>query len=100
MAKYIQYVASTSLGGTILISSFIIEDDNGLLNYWNYFYDARKFSALHYARSGTYGEMKFNHNKLQITDEYAEYRDPGGNPYGDLYQLIDAVAADVAAFIP
>ena len=100
MAKYIQYVSSISLGGTILSSQFIIEDDDGILNYWNYFYDARKFAAVHYGRGGTFGEMMFNHNKLKVTDEYAEWRDPSGNPYGELYLFIAQVAIDVAAFIP
>lgn len=100
MAKYIRYVGTGSLGGTILISQLIIEDDNGLVNYLNYFFDARKFSAMHYGRGGTFGEMKFNHNKLTITDEYAEYRDPIGTPYTDLYILINAVTDDVKLFIP
>lgn len=101
MAKYIQYVATSNLlGARIIVSSFIIEDDNGILNNLYYTFDARKFSALHYGRLDTFGEMKFNHNKLTITDEYAEWRDPNGIPYTDLYKLIDAVAADVAIYIP
>lgn len=101
MAKYIQYVSTGNLlGARILVSNFIIEDDNGIVNSLFYVFDARKFSALHYGRVGTFGEMMFNHNKLQITDEYAEWRDPSGSAYGDLYLLIDQVAIDVAAFIP
>lgn len=101
MAKYIQYVSTGNLlGARILISNFIISDDNGTLNNLYYIFDARKFAALHYGRGGTFGEMMFNHNKLQLTDEYAEWRDPSANPYVDLYELIDAVAADVAAYIP
>lgn len=101
MAKYIQYVSTSNLlGARIIVSSFIIEDDNGILNNLYYVFDARKFSAVHYGRVGTFGEMKFNHNKLTVTDEYAEYRNPLGTPYTDLYKLIDAVAADVAAYIP
>lgn len=99
MAKYIQYV-STSNFGRIIVSKFIIEDDNGILNYLYYVCNARKFAALHYGRYGTFGEMKFNHNKLQVTDEYAEWRDPSGNPYSKLIDLIDAVASDVALYIP
>ena len=101
MAKYIQYTGTGNLlGPRILVSNFIIEDDNGVLNNLYYIFDARKFSAVHYGRLGTFGEMKFNHNKLTITDEYAEWRDPSGSAYGDLYLLIDQVAIDVAAFIP
>ena len=101
MAKYIQYVSTGNLlGATILISNFIISDDNGTLNNLYYIFDARKFSAVHYGRGGTFGEMKFNHNKLTITDEYAEWRDPSGSAYGDLYLLIDQVAIDVALYIP
>lgn len=101
MAKYIQYVSTGNLlGASILVSSFIISDDNGNLNNLYYTFDARKFSALHYGRLGNFGEMKFNHNKIQVTSEYAEWRDPAGGAYPELYKLIDAVAADVAAFIP
>lgn len=101
MAKYIQYVSTSNLlGARMIVSSFIIEDDNGILNNLNYTFDARKFAAMHYGRGGTFGEMKFNHNKLTITDEYAEWRDPNGIPYTDLYKLIDAVAVDVALYIP
>jgi hypothetical protein len=101
MAKYIQYVSTSNLlGATILISNFIIEDDNGILNNLYYVFDARKFAAVHYGRNGTFGEMNFNHNKLTVTDEYAEWRDPSGSAYGDLYLFIDQVAIDVAAFIP
>ena len=101
MAKYIQYVSTGNLlGARIIVSSFIIEDDNGIMNNLYYVFDARKFAALHYSRGGTFGEMMFNHNKLQVTDEYAEWRDPNGSAYGDLYELIDQVAADVAAYIP
>lgn len=101
MAKYIQYVSTGNLlGARIIVSSFIIEDDNGILNNLYYVFDARKFSAVHYGKYANCGEMKFNHNKLQVTDEYAEWRDPSGSPYGDLYELIDQVAADVATFIP
>lgn len=101
MAKYIQYVSTGNLlGARIIVSNFIISDDNGTLNNLYYIFDARKFAALHYGRGGTFGEMKFNHNKLQVTDEYAEWRDPSANAYSDLYKLIDAVAFDVAAFIP
>lgn len=99
MAKYIQYV-STSNFGRIIVSSFIIRDDNAILNNLCYVCDARKFAALHYGRLGNFGEMMFNHNKLQVTDEYAEWRDPSGVPYGYLYELIEAVAVDVAAYIP
>lgn len=101
MAKYIQYVSTGNLlGATILISNFIISDDNGTLNNLYYIFDARKFAAVHYGRGGTFGEMMFNHNKLKVTDEYAEWRDPSGNPYGELYLFIAQVAIDVAAFIP
>lgn len=101
MAKYIQYVATSNLlGARIIISSFIIEDDNGILNNLYYVFDARKFAAMHYGRGGTFGEMKFNHNKLTITNEYAAWRDSMGSDFSDLYELIDKVAADVAAFIP
>lgn len=101
MAKYIQYVATSNLPGSrMIVSSFIISDDNGNLNNLYYIYDARKFSAMHYGREGTFGEMKFNHNKLTITNEYAEWRDPAGNAYGDLYEFIQEVANDVATYIP
>lgn len=100
MAKYIQYISTSSFSATFLISNFIIEDDNGILNNLSYYFDARKFAALHYGRLGTFGEMKFNHNKLTITDEYAEWRDPNGTPYTDLYILINAVTDDVKLFIP
>jgi len=101
MAKYIQYVSTSNLlGARIIVSSFIIEDDNGILNNLYYTFDARKFAAIHYGRIANFGELNFNHNKLTITDEYAEWRDPLGNPYTDVYKLIDAVALDVAAFIP
>ena len=101
MAKYIQYVATSNLPGSrMIVSSFIISDDNGIVNSLFYVFDARKFSALHYGRKGTFGEMKFNHNKLTITNEYAEWRDPSGNPYTNLPAFIDAVASDVATFIP
>jgi hypothetical protein len=101
MAKYIQYVSTSNLlGATILVSNFIIEDDNGALNNFNFIFDARKFAALHYGRDTYFGELMFNHNKLQVTDEYAEWRDPSGDPYNDLWELIDAVAVDVASFIP
>jgi hypothetical protein len=88
------------LGATILVSNFIIEDDNGALNNFSFTFDARKFAAFHKGRSVNFGELMFNHNKLQITDEYAEWRDPSGNPYSNLYELIDTVANDVASFIP
>jgi len=84
----------------MIVSSFIIEDDNGILNNLYYTFDARKFAALNYGRGGAFGEMMFNHNKLTVTDEYAEWRDPGGDPYLNLYEFIEAVANDVAAFIP
>lgn len=101
MAKYIQYVSTGNLlGATILVSNFIISDDNGTLNNLYYIFDARKFAAMHYGKKGGYGEIKFNHNKLQITNEYSDWIDPLGFAYTDLYKLIDAVAADVAAFIP
>jgi hypothetical protein len=101
MAKYIQYVSTSNLlGATILVSNFIIEDDNGALNNFSFTFDARKFAAFHKGRSVNFGELMFNHNKLQITDEYAEWRDPSGNPYSNLYELIDTVANDVASFIP
>jgi len=100
MAKYIQYISTSSFSATFLISNFIIEDDNGILNNLSYYFDARKFSALHYGRLGNFGEMKFNHNKLQVTSEYAEWRDPAGGAYPELYKLIDAVANDVAFYIP
>ena len=101
MAKYIQYVATSNLlGARIIVSSFIIEDDNGILNNLYYVFDARKFAALHYGSKGGYGEIKFNHNKLQITNEYSDWINPLGFAYTDLYKLIDAVAADVAAYIP
>ena len=100
MAKYIQYISTSIFSGTFLTSNFIIEDDNGILNNLSYYFDARKFAALHFGRLGNFGEMKFNHNKLQVTDEYAEWRDPSGSAYGDLYLFIDQVAIDVAAFIP
>jgi hypothetical protein len=101
MAKYIQYVSTSNLlGATILVSNFIIEDDNGALNNFNFTFDARKFAAFHQGRSIDFGELMFNHNKLQITDEYAEWRDPNGDPYINLSDLIDAVVGDVATFIP
>lgn len=100
MAKYIQYISTSSFSATFLISNFIIEDDNGILNNLSYYFDARKFSALHFGRLGNFGEMKFNHNKLTITNEYAEWRDPAGNAYGDLYEFIQEVANDVATYIP
>lgn len=101
MAKYIQYVSTSNLlGARIIVSNFIIEDDNGILNNLYYVFDARKFAAVHYSRGGTFGEMMFNHNKLQVTDEYAEFRDPGGSTYSDLFKLIEAVANDVATYIP
>ncbi|MFO0202437.1 MAG: hypothetical protein ACK528_04840 [Alphaproteobacteria bacterium] len=101
MAKYIQYVSTSNLlGARMIVSSFIIEDDNGILNNLYYTFDARKFAALNYGRGGAFGEMMFNHNKLTVTDEYAEWRDPGGDPYLNLYEFIEAVANDVAAFIP
>jgi hypothetical protein len=101
MAKYIQYVATSNLlGARMILSSFIIEDDNGILNNLYYTFDARKFSAMHYGRVTNFGELNFNHNKLQVTDEYAEWRDALGNPYSNLFELIDAVALDVALYIP
>lgn len=101
MAKYIQYTGTGNLlGPRILVSNFIIEDDNGVLNNLYYIFDARKFSAVHYGKYANCGEMNFNHNKLQVTDEYTEWRNPLGTPYTDLYKLIGAVAADVAAYIP
>ena len=101
MAKYIQYVSTSNLLGAKMIeSNFIIEDDNGILNNLYYTFDARKFAALHCGRVTNFGELNFNHNKLTVTDEYAEWRDPAGDAYGDLYELIQAVANDVAAFIP
>lgn len=101
MPKYIQYVSTSNLlGARILVSNFIIEDDNGALNNFNFIFDARKFAAFHPGRSVNFGELMFNHNKLQITDEYAEWRDPNGDPYNSLNELIDAVASDVATFIP
>ena len=101
MAKYIQYVSTSNLlGARILVSNFIIEDDNGTLNNFNFIFEATKFAALHYGRNANFGELMFNHNKLQITDEYAEWRDPNGDPYSDVYSFIDAVANDVAIFIP
>jgi len=101
MAKYIQYVSTSNLlGARILVSNFIIEDDNGALNNFNFIFDATKFAAFHQGRSVNFGELMFNHNKLQVTDEYAEWRDPSGNPYNKLYELIEAVANDVATFIP
>lgn len=101
MAKYIQYVATSNLlGARIIVSNFIIQDDNGIVNSLFYVFDARKFSAFHYGKYANCGEMNFNHNKLQVTDEYAEWRDALGNPYTDLYKLIDAVAVDVALYIP
>lgn len=101
MAKYIQYVSTSNLlGATILVSNFIIEDDNGVLNNFNFIFDARKFAAFHKGKGTDFGELMFNHNKLQVTDEYAEWRDPSGDPYSNLYKFIDAVANDVATFIP
>lgn len=101
MAKFIQYVSTSNLlGARILVSNFIIEDDNGILNNLYYVFDARKFSAMHYGRDGNFGEMKFNHNKLQVTSEYAEWRDPSGSAYAYLSALINQVASDVAFYIP
>ena len=101
MAKYIQHVSTSNLLGSRMIeSNFIIEDDNGILNNLYYTFDARKFAALHYGRVTNFGELNFNHNKLTVTDEYAEWRDPSGDPYVNLYDFIEAVANDVAAFIP
>ncbi len=101
MAKYIQYVSTSNLlGARILVSNFIIEDDNGALNNFNFIFDATKFAAFQQGRSINFGELMFNHNKLQITDEYAEWRDPNGDPYINLNEFIDAVVADVASFIP
>jgi hypothetical protein len=101
MAKYIQYVSTSNLlGARVIVSSFIISDDNGVLNNLYYTFDARKFAALHYGRGTNFGELNFNHNKLTVTDEYAEWRDPAGDAYGDLYELIEAVANDVEIYIP
>ena len=101
MAKYIQYVSTSNLlGANMIESNFIIEDDNGILNNLYYTFDARKFAAMHYGRVTNFGELNFNHNKLTVTDEYAEWRDPGGDPYVNLYDFIESVANDVALFIP
>lgn len=101
MAKYIQYVSTSNLlGATILISNFIIEDDNGVLNNFSFTFDARNFAGFHLGKKVNFGELMFNHNKLQVTDEYAEWRDPSGNTYTNLTAFIDAVASDVATFIP